>query len=75
MTVQIKVRGENGKYQSACAGDFAAAAIRKVIAEWGWEFLIMWVGKVCLQLAEAESSNHAKADVWFERYRAIRGIK
>ena len=71
MSVQIKTRTNDGKFCDCTPRDFADAALNK-IAEHGWRWLQM---QLCLLRAEDSKHSDMEADVWIERYRALRGIK
>jgi len=77
MQVKFQVRGNDGTYRSASAGEFAEASIKEIIESGstdGWWFLRLWLCKVCLKLAERHSDKSETADIWIKRYQAIREI-
>lgn len=88
MTVKIQVRDSTGafRYRDANVGEFAETALRQIVADgsgysqpecWrdGWRWLRQYLCKLCIRKAEESLENPAKADLWYRRYQAIRGIE
>lgn len=68
-----KLRGDNGKIVNATTRDVAEAAIMWMTElSWTWARDVM--AGCCLKWA-MRGCNAATADLWIERYRAIRGIR
>lgn len=75
MTFVVKVRHGSGKWISASASELCLAAFQTICNNYGWPFLMMWLGKYCLLAASEQSMDKARADLWIERYKAIREIR
>ncbi len=74
MIIQIRTRGDNGKFKDANPYDFAQSALDR-IEDGGWDWLRTQLGKFCLDKARSAAESPVRADAWIARYQAIRGIQ
>jgi hypothetical protein len=72
--VDIRLRSERGKWTTAPAGTWVESALLQALNSWGWDFLVLWLGRVCLKMAQDNSTNDAVADKWIDRYKLVRGM-
>jgi len=73
--VTLIARDCRGRMRSATPLDLAIGALDWMVKSGGFTWMKLALEKYCLSQAQAESSSPSVADMWIERYRAIREVK
>lgn len=87
MIVKIQVRDSAGafRYRDANIGEFAEVSLREILSDGkngggddrtdGWWWLRQWLCWLLLDQVKKHAGDPIKADKWYGRYRAIRGVE